>query len=68
MAKVVGDKSKPSFTQSEIDEGFELMWVSPEKVVGLLKGDKTDDYEGKFIVERDAIFLEKAIEIFASGE
>lgn len=34
----------------------------------LLKNDKPDDYEGKFIVERDAVFLDKAVKMFASDE
>lgn len=66
LARVVGEKGEPSFTQSEIDEGFKLVWVSPEKVVGLLKGDKPEDYEGKFIVERDLVFLKKVIESYKS--
>jgi 8-oxo-dGTP diphosphatase len=63
LARVVGDKGEPSFTQSEIDEGFGLMWTTPKEAVRLLKKDVPTDYEGKFIIERDLVFLERALEM-----
>lgn len=37
----------------EIEEGSLLKWVTVNKVTGVLENDQPDDYEGKFIHQRD---------------
>lgn len=57
LAEVIGDKRSPMFTQEEIDDGFEIKWVSLSEAIKLLENDTPDDYEGKFIQLRDLTFL-----------
>jgi 8-oxo-dGTP pyrophosphatase MutT (NUDIX family) len=61
LANVVGDKGKPEFTQKEIDNGFEIKWVSLGEAVKLLENDKPEGYEGGFIQIRDISFLKEAV-------
>ncbi|HZJ41250.1 MAG TPA: NUDIX domain-containing protein [Candidatus Saccharimonadales bacterium] len=63
LAKVIGAKGEPNFTPEEKVNGFEIKWVSFEEAIELLKQDDPEDYEGKFIKIRDAIFLKEAYEI-----
>lgn len=60
IAKVKGEKGQPSFTEKELANGFEIVWVDPSDVIALLENDRPDDYEGPFIQKRDMLFL-KAI-------
>jgi 8-oxo-dGTP diphosphatase len=60
LAKVVGEKGKPSFTSEEIDDGFEIKWLELSVAIELLERDKPDNYDGTFIQIRDSIFLKKA--------
>ncbi len=62
-AEVVKIDNKQSFTKKEKDQGFKLVWVTLDEAIKLIKNDKPDNYEGKFIVERDIVFLEKVREI-----
>jgi len=60
LANVVGKKGSPDFTQKEIDNGFEIKWVSLEEAVKLLENDKPEGYKGGFIQIRDSSFLKEA--------
>lgn len=62
-AEVVKIDNKQSFTKKEKDQGFKLVWVTLNEAIKLIKNDKPDNYEGKFIVERDIVFLEKVREM-----
>lgn len=60
VAKAVGEKKKPTFTQHELDSGFQdALWVSLDKAIELVES-QADNYAGKFIVERDTFLLKKA--------
>lgn len=63
LAEVEGEKGKAGYTDEEIRDGFELMWLPIGEAIGLVKNDKPADYEGSFIVIRDLAFLQKAQEI-----
>jgi len=63
LAEALGE-GKPEFTEDEIADGFELVWVDFEKAIDLLKQSKPDTYDGKFIVKRDLEFLRQAKEFF----
>ncbi len=63
MAEVVKANNKQSFTKKEKDQGFKLVWVTLNEAIKLIKNDKPNNYEGKFIVERDIVFLEKVREM-----
>lgn len=56
-----GELQAPSFTQSEIDEGFEMVWVdSIETAITLLQQDNPKNYDGLFIQRRDIHLLQMA--------
>lgn len=59
----VTKKGKPNFEQSEIDEGFKLVWLTLDEAIETLKNDKPQNYEGGFIQKRDLTFLKMAKEI-----
>ena len=63
FSKVVGEVAAPSFTESELANGFQLKWVTLENALTLLSIDEPDDYVGKFIKKRDLTFLYKAKEL-----
>lgn len=53
LAKVVGEPGQNNLEQGEIDEGFELEWVSLENLDKTLRNDRPSNYEGNFISARD---------------
>jgi 8-oxo-dGTP pyrophosphatase MutT (NUDIX family) len=53
-------KGKPSFTEKEISEGFELVWVSLDEAIKLVGNSKPDSYHGNFVIARDLEFLRRA--------
>ncbi|MCX6706326.1 MAG: NUDIX domain-containing protein [Candidatus Woesebacteria bacterium] len=59
----VTKKGEPCFEQSEIGEGFKLVWLTLDEVIETLKNDKPQNYEGGFIQKRDLTLLKKAREI-----
>lgn len=67
IAKVVGTVAQPSFTESELSDGFAADWVSPREALMLIKNSVPQGYHGKFIQIRDMAFLTKAMEIAGAG-
>lgn len=60
MARAVGDRQKPVFTERESKNGFkEAVWVSLDKAIELMESSSTENYFAKFIVERDLFILKK---------
>lgn len=60
VAKVVGEKGAPSFTGSEVEDGFKEVWLSYDDAERALAGSRATDYEGSaYIVQRDAILLKE---------
>jgi len=66
IAEVDGNKGVPSFEEGETEDGFELIWVDLDKAINLLNGEFPENYEGKFIVKRDGLYLRTAKELLAS--
>ena len=60
FARVVGEIGELSYEQGEIEEGHQPLWTSVDQAIQLLETDAPDDYEGKFIVVRDLVFLKEA--------
>lgn len=54
------EKGSPQFTEKELEEGFELQWLSPEDALEKF-ATLPENYQGRFMVERDGVFLEKAM-------
>ena len=59
LAKIVGEKGQPDFTEEEISDGFEVIWFSLNEAIEIIKKDKPDSYDGKFIKVRDLCFLKE---------
>jgi len=59
LAKVIGEKSQPDFTEREKEKGLEVLWVLFDEAIEKLKKDETDNYGGKFVKVRDLCFLEE---------
>jgi len=50
-------KGDQKLEPDEIEEKYELLWVTLDEAIELVKKDKPENYEGKFIQERDLLFL-----------
>lgn len=62
IGKIVS-KGSLNLEQSEIDEGFKLVWFTLDEAIKQLKNDKPTNLEGEFIQQRDSAFLEEAEKI-----
>ena len=51
-------KGNTAFTEVELEQGFQVIWLSLPEAITTLQKDKPDCYEGKFIQKRDLCFLE----------
>lgn len=60
IAKLIGEKGQPEFTEVEIADGFEVLWISLEEAIEKIRKDNPDDYLGKLVTVRDLCFLEEA--------
>ncbi|MEK7608220.1 MAG: NUDIX domain-containing protein [Patescibacteria group bacterium] len=61
LAKVKGAKGYPNFTEGELENGFEQIWLPYEKALEVVANSKANNIEGSaYIVPRDTIFLETA--------
>ncbi len=61
LAKQVGEQVEASLESGEIEEGLtEVKASSIDDAIALLEKDEPDNLEGKFIQERDLIFLREA--------
>jgi 8-oxo-dGTP diphosphatase len=54
-------KEKPLFTEEEMKDGFQLLWLTPEKALFKIEKKKINNYHGSFIQKRDACFLKEVI-------
>lgn len=61
FAKIKGQKSVPSFTDEEVDQGFQEVWLPYEDAKRAVGENKATNMEGSaYIVARDSAFLEEA--------
>ena len=59
VGKTIGERKKSAFTQHEMEQGFkQVVWVSLDEAIELMKS-QANNYEGKFIVERDIFLLQQ---------
>ena len=60
-ANVKGEKMEPNFTEDEINEGFEPVWLSLDDAIKTLESEgNIKHYWGKFIQTRDLYLLKEA--------
>ena len=62
LGKIIS-KGTPHFTESELVEEFELLWMSLEEAIKTFENDKPTNFEGTFISKRDLTFLREAQKI-----
>jgi len=55
-AKIV-EKGEPDFTEKELSQGFQVVWMSLEQAIEVIASDKPTSYDGGFIQKRDLEFL-----------
>ena len=56
-------EGKINLTDFETEHGFELIWISIDKAINFVENSNPIDYNGKFNVKRDIIFLTEAKKI-----
>lgn len=66
MARLVGSKGEPNFTEKELADGFSVLWIPLQEAIKRISETNTEDYQGKFIVPRELVFLREAENICAS--
>jgi len=59
FGKVIS-KGQPSFTEEEINHGFQIVWLPIDEAIAKIMSDQPQEYNGHFIQQRDLIFLQKA--------
>lgn len=68
LARLKGEKGNPKFTEEEIENGFEQVWLPYEKALGVLSKNVATNIEGRdYIVPRDSIFLREAEALLLSN-
>lgn len=63
LAKVVGDKGEPTFTDLEKKRGYRLVWVNYDEAIRLFETDRPFSYNPKFIQKRDLTILKATREL-----
>jgi ADP-ribose pyrophosphatase YjhB (NUDIX family) len=63
LARVVGEIGNPKYEELEINEGLMPMWISIEEAIDLIEKVDTNDYQGRFIKERDSSFLKETFKL-----
>ncbi|HRH25924.1 MAG TPA: NUDIX domain-containing protein [Candidatus Paceibacterota bacterium] len=57
MAHVIGEKGTPHMTESEIREGFHVIWIPITEAILKLESVTNTTYPGSYMVARDLAFL-----------
>jgi len=64
LAKQIGERTTPDFTEEELADGFEIRWAKDiNEAITLVENSQTDDYSGQSIVKRDLALLIAAREM-----
>jgi 8-oxo-dGTP diphosphatase len=61
IAQVAGEMGEPRFEKGEVAEGAIALWIAPDEALRILESEHPQDYQGKFIVKRDAAILKEAL-------
>jgi 8-oxo-dGTP diphosphatase len=61
VARQAGELAAPTFTDEELEDGFEVVWADSRKAaIAILKADSPQGYEGPLIQQRDIAILKAA--------
>lgn len=66
LAHVVGTKGEPSLTPEEAADGFMTIWVPITTAIQLVHETNTEDYQGQFIIPRELVILEEAVQLLSN--
>lgn len=56
-------KGDPDFTEKELSQGFNIVWLPLKEAIFQVENDKPENYEGSFIQKKDLEFLKKAEQV-----
>ncbi len=60
IGKVVGEKGMPNFTERELENGFEIVWLLPEEALEKLQNSVALNIEGEqYIKPRDVAIMKE---------
>jgi 8-oxo-dGTP pyrophosphatase MutT (NUDIX family) len=60
VGKIVGEKGNPNFTESELENGFEIVWLEIAEAYEKLKNVVAANFEGEqYIKPRDIAIMEE---------
>jgi 8-oxo-dGTP diphosphatase len=62
IAEVTGALGDIELDQNEVAQGMVTQWVTPKTAIELLEEDKSNMYQGPFIIERELAFLNAYLE------
>ena len=60
LTRLLGKKGIPKLEPSEIEEGFETVWLSFEDALDALQNYECVKYQVPYIVARDIVFIKEA--------
>jgi len=61
LAKVIGKKGDTQFEEDEIEENFELQWISPEKAYELIEAiPYSDNLYTRYVKDRALLFIKQS--------
>ena len=64
LAKQIGQQKKPDFTEHELADGFEMVWVKDiDEAIAICSQELILDYGFMFMKKRDLILLQAAKEL-----
>ena len=64
IGKVLGEKDMPNFTESELTNGFEIVWIDKNEALEKLKNSISSNFEGEeYIKPRDVAIVEEYLKI-----
>jgi ADP-ribose pyrophosphatase YjhB (NUDIX family) len=61
LGQKIGEQSTSTFTEEELENGADVVWaLDIDNAINTLENDKPEDYDGRFIKERDLTLLKAA--------
>lgn len=62
VTELHGQKGNPALTQSEMDRGFETVWITLDEAITILESCTPTQWEGDYIPLRELVFLREFVE------
>jgi 8-oxo-dGTP diphosphatase len=62
VGNVIGEKGVSQLMDNEMEEGFETVWFPIKNALDKVRNGKKEVYEAQYMIARDTIILEKALQ------